>query len=65
MNVGNAWAILRDRRHGNKEQAEGLLNSKSPAARKEHNRQDSQAKGSRRSRKPYRLGESVRVKTRK
>lgn len=64
MNVGNAWAIIRERRHGNKKFAENFLNSKSPAERKEQNRQDSQAKGSKRSKKPYRLGESVRVKTR-
>jgi hypothetical protein len=64
MNVGNAWAIIRDRRHGNKKFAENYLNSMSPAERKERNKQDSQARGSRRSRKPYRLGESVRVKTR-
>lgn len=62
MNVGNAWAILRGRRHGNKPSAEGFLNSMSPAKRREQNRQDAQARGSKRPSKPYRLGESVRVK---
>ncbi len=65
MNVGNSWAILKGRRHGDKARAASYLNSLSPAKRKEQNRQDSQAKGSKRSKKPYRLGESVRVKTRK
>lgn len=64
MNVGNAYAIIRGRRHGNKKFAENYLNSMSPVARKERNKQDAKAKGNKRSKKPYRLGESVRVKTR-
>ncbi|KKM11018.1 hypothetical protein LCGC14_1721480 [marine sediment metagenome] len=65
MNVGNSWAILQGRRQGDKARAASHLNSMSPATRKERNRQDAKAKGSKRSKKPYRLGESVRVKTRK
>ncbi len=61
-NVGQAYAIIRGRRNGNVEQAKGLLDSMGPAERRERNRQDSRAKGSRRSKKAYRLGESVRVK---
>ena len=64
MNVGQAWGILRGRRHGNRELAEKFMNSMSPIERRERNRQDSQARGSKRSKKPYRLGESVRVRTR-
>ena len=60
--VGQAYAIIRGRRNGNVEQAKGLLNSMGPAERKERNRQDSRAKGSRRLKKAYRLGESVRVR---
>ena len=60
--VGQAYAIIRGRRNGNVEQAKGLLDSMGPAERKERNRQDARAKGSRRNRKAYRLGESVRVK---
>jgi hypothetical protein len=62
--VGQAYAILRDRRSGNKEEAQGLLDSMSPGRRKEQNRQESQARGSARKKKPYRLGERVQVKTR-
>ena len=60
MNVGNSWAILQRRRHGDKEKAAAYLNSMSPAKRKEQNRQDAQAKGS--SKKPYRLGERLRIR---
>ena len=64
MNVGQSWGILQGRRHGNRKRADAFLHSMSPAEGKERNRQDAQAKGSKRSKKPYRLGESVRVKTR-
>ncbi len=57
--VGQAYAVLRGRRSGNAEEASGLLNSMSPAKRKERNKQESQARGKR---KPYRLGERLRVK---
>ena len=60
--VGQAYAILRGRRNGNAKEAQGLLDSISPVARKIRNRQDAQARGSKRSKKPYRLGESVRVR---
>ena len=61
-NVGQAYAIIRGRRNGNVEKAKGLLDSMGPAERRERNRQDSQAKGARRRKKAYRLGESVRVR---
>ena len=60
--VGQAYAILRNRRQGNREEAAGLLNSKSPAARGEQNRQESKARGNARPKKPYKLGERLRVK---
>ena len=62
MTVGQAYAIIKGRRHGSTEKAQGLLNSMSPGRRKEQNRQDSQARGSRRPKKPYRLGERIRVR---
>ncbi len=63
--VGQAYAIMRGRRHGDREKASGLLESMGPAERKERSRQDSQAKGSARPKKPYRLGERVRVRARR
>jgi hypothetical protein len=60
--VGQAYAILKGRRQGNRKEAAGLLESKSPAKRKEQNRQESRARGSARPKKPYRLGERLRVK---
>ena len=60
--VGQAYGILRGRRMGNARKAQGLLDSMGPEERKERSRQDSAAKGSRRSKKAYRLGESVRVR---
>ena len=65
MNVGQAWGILRGRRHGDRKRADKFLRSMSLAEGKERNKQDAQTKGSKRSKKPYRLGESVRVRTRK
>jgi hypothetical protein len=62
--VGQAYAILRGRRHGSTEKAQGLLNSMSPGRRREQNRQESQARGSQRKKKPYRLGERVQVRKR-
>lgn len=62
MNVGQAYAILKGRRHGDREKAAGLLDSMSPAERAEKNRQDSRAKGSARPKKPYRLGERLRIR---
>ena len=41
--VGHAWAVVRGRRPGDKDEAQGLLDSMSPARRKEQNRQESQA----------------------
>lgn len=63
MNVGQAYAILKGRRHGNREKAAGLLGSMSPVERKEKNRQDAQAKGRTKPRKKaYRLGERLQVR---
>ena len=60
--VGQAYAIIRGRRNGNVEEAKGLLDSIPTAQRQERNRQESRAGGSRRRKKPYKLGEAVRVK---
>ncbi len=60
--VGQAYAIIRGRRQGNREEAQGLLDSMSPAERRERNRQDSKARGSARPKKPYKLGERLRVR---
>ena len=60
--VGQAYAIIRGRRHGNVDKAKGLLDSMGPGERRERNRQDAAARGSRRKKKAYRLGESVRVR---
>ena len=60
--VGQAYAILKGRRQGSQEKAKGLLDSMSPAERKERNRQESQARGRARPKKPYKLGERLRVR---
>ena len=60
--VGQAYAILKGRRQGNQEEAKGLLDNMDPAKRKEQNRQESKARGSARPKKPYKLGERLRVK---
>ena len=62
ITVSQAYAIIRGRRHGNTEKAKGLLDSLSPAARKERNRQDAQTHGGSRRKKPYKLGERVRAR---
>lgn len=62
FSVGQAYAIIRGRRQGDVKKAKGLLDSMSPAERSERNRQDAQARGSRRSKKPYKLGERVRTR---
>lgn len=62
--VGQAYAILRGRRHGNQEKAQGLLDGMSFGRRREQNRQESQARGTQRKSKPYRLGERLQVKKR-
>ena len=59
--VGQAYALIKSRRHGHPEEAQGFLDSMSPAKRKEQNRQESKARGSARSKKPYRLGERLRT----
>lgn len=62
-NVGQAYAIIRGRMSGNVKKAKGLLGSMDSTERDERNRQDSRAKGHRR-KKPYLLGERVRVRPR-
>ena len=57
--VGKAWAIVRSRMTGNKQKAQGLLDSIPERKRKEINRQESQARGKRR-KKAYLLGEKVK-----
>jgi hypothetical protein len=57
--VGKAWAIVRGRMTGNKRKAQGLLDSIPERKRSEINKQESQARGSRR-KKAYRLGERRR-----
>jgi hypothetical protein len=57
--LGKAWAVVRGRMTGNKEKAQGLLNSMSPAKRKVVGRQQAQNRRWRR-KKPYKLGERVR-----
>jgi hypothetical protein len=60
VNVGRAYSIVRNRITGNNEKAQGFLDGINPAKRKEMNRQDSQARGSRRKKKAYKLGERLR-----
>ncbi len=60
MNVGRAYAIVRGRMSGNREKAQGILDNTPPAKRKEMNRQDSQARGAKRKKGPYKLGERLR-----
>ncbi len=60
--VGQAYGILRGRRHGNREEAAGFLDSMPSAERKERNRQESQARGRPRPKKAYKLGERLRVR---
>lgn len=60
--VGRSFALLRGRMTGDKEKAAEFLNSLSPAKRREINRQESQSRGSKRKKKPYRLGERLQVR---
>lgn len=62
MSVGQAYAIIKGRRQGDAKEAKGFLSSMSPGRRKEQNRQESQSRGSARPKKPYRLGERIRVR---
>ena len=59
MNIGRAYAIVRGRMNGDAEGAQGFLDSIPAGKRKEMNRQNSRARGSRR-KKPYKLGERPR-----
>lgn len=59
--IGKAWAIVRGRLTGNIPQANELLQSMPKSKLLEVNRQESAMKGSRRKKKPYKLGEKVRT----
>ena len=59
--VGRSFALLRGRITGDREKAVDFLNSLPAAKRNEMNRQESQARGSKRKR-PYRLGERLQVR---
>jgi hypothetical protein len=60
MNIGRAYAIVRGRMNGDPEEAQGFLDSIPAGKRKEMNRQNSRARGSKRTKKPYKLGERPR-----
>ncbi len=64
MNIGRAYAIVRSRMNGNRGKATEFLKSIPAAKRKEMNRQDARARGAKRSKKPYKLGERVRRRRR-
>ena len=57
--IGRSWAIVRGRMTGNREKAQGILDSMSPIKRKEVNRQEAQAK-TRVRKTAYKLGEKIR-----
>jgi hypothetical protein len=57
--LGRAWAVVRGRMTGNKEKAQGTLNSMNPTKRKIVGRLQAQSRSWRRT-KPYKLGERVR-----
>ncbi len=60
--VGQAYAVMKGRRQGNQEEAKGFLESMPSDQRKEQNRQESKARGSARPKKPYKLGERLKVR---
>lgn len=60
--VGQAYAILKGRRQGDAEEAKGFLESMPEGRRREQNRQESRARGRPRPKKPYKLGERLRVR---
>jgi hypothetical protein len=57
MNIGRAYALVRGRMTGDRGAASEFLKGIPAAKRKEMNRQNSRARGARRVRKAYRLGE--------
>jgi hypothetical protein len=60
MNVGHAWAIIKNRMPGSVDEATTFLKSLSPAEGQERNRQEARTQV--RVKKPYKLGESVKVR---
>ena len=60
--VCQAYAVMKGRRQGNQEEAKGFLESMPSDQRKEQNRQESKARGSARPKKPYKLGERLKVR---
>jgi len=59
ISVAQAYAILRGRRQGDTEEAQGLLDNLSPEAVAERNRQDARNRIVKK-KKAYRLGERLR-----
>jgi len=60
VNIGRAYALVRGRMNGPRGEASAFLKSIPKAKRDEMNRQNSRARGSRRKRKAYKMGEPVR-----
>ncbi len=59
--IGRSWAIVRGRMTGNREKAQGILDSMSPIKRREINRQESQTRN-RLKKTAYKLGERRRAR---
>jgi len=55
--IGTAWAILKGKKSGNKEDALRMLNSRSPGNYKEANRQQGRIRA-RLHKKAYRIGDT-------
>jgi hypothetical protein len=54
--IGDAWAILKDRKSGNKEDAYSMLDNMKPGDYKETNRQEGRVRA-RINKKAYRVGD--------
>ena len=55
--IGDAWAILKDRESGNKEDAMSMLKNLKPDEGKMINRQQGRVRARIASKKPYRIGD--------
>lgn len=55
--IGDAWAILKNRKSGNKADAEGMLRSIKPDEGEMMNRQQGRVRARINNKKPYRLGD--------
>jgi len=62
LTVGRAWAIIKGRQEGDPKEAQDFLKSMPASEASERNKQDSRARGSIKPKKPYKLGQSVRVR---